>query len=223
VKRKRKPPLEGAAVRKRPSQDRSRKRVDQILAAVRTILERDGHEAVTTSRIAEEAGVPISSIYQYFTNKEEILAYLLNAWLTRVHEVMDRVEEAYYLKADWRAFFDQLGTTMNTDASIQTDSPDQSALVIEAELTRATLRSQRLSKVEQQHRNAIAHRLAGYLKGYGSKLPQQQLIELSLLIYDLGGTFDLHEAHKSPAALERLENYRRIVTTALAGHCLSDA
>ena len=209
-------------MRKRPSQGRSRKRVDQIFAALLAILKRDGHEAVTTSRIAEEAGVPIASIYQYFTDKEEILACLLNAWLARVHEVMDRVEEAYYLKVDWETFFDRLNAAVATDARIQPELPLHSSLVIEAELTRAALQSQRLSKVENQHRSAIAHRLAGYLKGYGSKWPQQRLIELSLLFYDLGVTFDLQEAHKSPAVLKRLDNYRGIVLRALFGESLGD-
>jgi AcrR family transcriptional regulator len=47
-----------------------------MLEATRRILVREGPRALTTTRIAEVAGVSIGSLYQYFADKEEILAAL---------------------------------------------------------------------------------------------------------------------------------------------------
>ncbi len=63
--------------RKMPAQDRSRATVDVILDAAARILVKDGYEAFTTNRVAERAGVSVGSLYQYFPNKESLLAELM--------------------------------------------------------------------------------------------------------------------------------------------------
>jgi AcrR family transcriptional regulator len=50
--------------------------VDAILFAASHILRSEGEGAVTTNRVARAAGVSIGSLYQYFANKEAILAAL---------------------------------------------------------------------------------------------------------------------------------------------------
>jgi AcrR family transcriptional regulator len=59
-----------------PKQQRSQKREQQIMAAAVRVFARDGIALARVSDIAEEAKVPISSIYDYFQTKEE-LAYLV--------------------------------------------------------------------------------------------------------------------------------------------------
>ena len=63
--------------RKSPRQERARATVDAILQATAYILRTRGYEALTTNGIAEKAGVNIASLYQYFPNKEAVLAELL--------------------------------------------------------------------------------------------------------------------------------------------------
>lgn len=60
--------------RKRPKQARSLLLVQAIQEACLRILEQEGPERLTTQRIADVAGVNIASLYQYFPNKEAILA-----------------------------------------------------------------------------------------------------------------------------------------------------
>ena len=62
--------------RKKPSQNRSKATCDAIITAAARILEDHGEVALTTNRIAERAGVSIGSLYQYFSNKNEILVAL---------------------------------------------------------------------------------------------------------------------------------------------------
>ncbi len=62
--------------RKRPTQSRSQATVDAILDAAARILVRDGYGTFTTNRVAALAGVSVGSLYQYFPNKEALLAEL---------------------------------------------------------------------------------------------------------------------------------------------------
>ena len=70
-----------------PRQTRSRERVDRILRATKTLLERDGLQRLTTNHIAREAGVDIASLYQYFSGKEAILYTLAEDWVKQVQAV----------------------------------------------------------------------------------------------------------------------------------------
>lgn len=79
--------------RKLPRQARSRARVERILQAARTLLERDGLQRLTTNRIASEAQVDIASLYQYFSGKEAILYTLAERWIADVHGVYARHQE----------------------------------------------------------------------------------------------------------------------------------
>ncbi len=71
--------------RRRPSQERSRDRVERILDATSALLHDTPVDKITTAAIAEEAGVPIGSVYQYFPNKLAVLAELAR----RVMEEVD--------------------------------------------------------------------------------------------------------------------------------------
>ncbi|WP_122586334.1 TetR/AcrR family transcriptional regulator [Pseudomonas viridiflava] len=62
--------------RKTPAQARSRATVDAIIQATTYILTKVGWDALTTNAIAERAGVNIGSLYQFFPNKEAIIAEL---------------------------------------------------------------------------------------------------------------------------------------------------
>lgn len=59
--------------RRVPTQARSRARVALILdAASRVVVER-GVDELTTTAVAQEAGIPVASIYQYFPDRDAVL------------------------------------------------------------------------------------------------------------------------------------------------------
>jgi AcrR family transcriptional regulator len=72
-----KPPEPSLDARKKPRQPRSRFTVEAIVEAATRILERDGLVALNTNRVAEVAGVSVGSLYQYFPNKDALLAALI--------------------------------------------------------------------------------------------------------------------------------------------------
>lgn len=64
-------------LRKQPRQARAEATIAAIVEAAAQILERDGEEAATTAAIAARAGVSIGSVYQYFEDRDAILAAVI--------------------------------------------------------------------------------------------------------------------------------------------------
>ena len=67
-----------------PRQARAQQTVGVILEAAKRVLIQEGYEAATTNRVAEVAGVSIGSLYQYFPNKEALIASLAEAHLDEI-------------------------------------------------------------------------------------------------------------------------------------------
>jgi AcrR family transcriptional regulator len=65
------------APRKRPRQARSAATLDAIFEATIQVLLADGMRALTTTRVAERAGVSVGTMYQYFPHKQSLI-YALN-------------------------------------------------------------------------------------------------------------------------------------------------
>ena len=78
------------APRKIPRQARARATVEAVLAAAAQVLVRHGYERATTARIAARAGVSIGSLYQYFPNKEALIAALIERHANDIVAVMAR-------------------------------------------------------------------------------------------------------------------------------------
>jgi AcrR family transcriptional regulator len=105
-------------MRRVPQQSRSRRRVESILdAAARAVVER-GVDAVGTRLIAQEAGVPVASLYQYFADKDEILLALVE----RDVEEMDR-RLAERLPASGTTVGELVETTMATFVEVYLERP----------------------------------------------------------------------------------------------------
>ncbi|NAS00164.1 TetR/AcrR family transcriptional regulator [Acinetobacter haemolyticus] len=64
-------------MRKRPQQQRAKMIVESILEGAQKCIAEHGVLQVTTPKISEKSGVSVGSIYQYFENKEQIIAELL--------------------------------------------------------------------------------------------------------------------------------------------------
>ncbi len=75
--------------RKRPRQARALATVDAIFEATVQILVADGPRRLTTTRVAERAGVSVGTMYQYFPHKQALIFALNERYL----EVLaDRIE-----------------------------------------------------------------------------------------------------------------------------------
>jgi AcrR family transcriptional regulator len=77
--------------RKRPQQARAQSTVHAILAATVQVLEREGPEAATTTRIADVAGVSVGTLYQYFSHRDAIFDALQEREFDRAIVLMQDV------------------------------------------------------------------------------------------------------------------------------------
>ena len=74
--------------RKMPKQQRSKDTVDVILAATARVLVKEGFDRASTNRIAEQAGVSIGSLYQYFPSKEALVAALVERHIETMSQTL---------------------------------------------------------------------------------------------------------------------------------------
>lgn len=68
--------------------------MEAILDAAVTVFFRDGLERATTNAIAAEAGISPGSLYQYFSNREEILDAVTDRYLVGLSEIYRRTGDS---------------------------------------------------------------------------------------------------------------------------------
>ncbi len=99
--------------------------VARIMKATEILLQERGHEALTTTAIANAAGLNIATLYKYFPNKYSILVAILkqsrDVWL----KAADRSVTSVLAGSDWRATMEQI---IDFAARRRRDQPGGNAL-----------------------------------------------------------------------------------------------
>lgn len=75
--------------RKAPVQARSNASVEAIHEATIQVLLSQGAERLTTTRVAERAGVSVGTLYQYYPNKQALLFAVLEKHLNKVADAVE--------------------------------------------------------------------------------------------------------------------------------------
>ncbi|WP_084887439.1 TetR/AcrR family transcriptional regulator [Vibrio sp. qd031] len=75
--------------RRRPTQQRSREKVENILSSVKVLIAQDGVVNLKINDIAAHAGVSPSSIYQYFSDKETIIQALALDYMDQIRALLN--------------------------------------------------------------------------------------------------------------------------------------
>lgn len=100
-----------AEARRLPSQKRSRERVERMLAAASGLIAEQGSDALKMRDVAERAGVPIGSLYQFFPDKGAVIRALAERITTEgrvcIAEALTPVRDA----EDFRRAFNGLVDT----------------------------------------------------------------------------------------------------------------
>ncbi len=168
--------------RKRPAQARSVALVEAILEAAAGILETSGLAALTTNEVAERAGVSIGSLYQYFPNKDAILASLI----TRQEIALRAAVERSFAQAMPGDFGSALRIVVGAALDHHQKAP-RLCLILEAEERRlGPLAKAELAGAEEQMTSAFGEFLARFLPGRdhtdGSLARDLELIAQTLMI-----------------------------------------
>ncbi|MFJ3901662.1 TetR/AcrR family transcriptional regulator [Streptomyces sp. NPDC090025] len=111
-------------VRREPRQARSRARAEAILDAADRILSQDGFEALTMRRVAEAAGVPVGSIYQFYPDKSAVVDALGRRYLAGFATTID----ALVRRAVEGELSDLVGTMVDVYAELFRAQPGGMAL-----------------------------------------------------------------------------------------------
>jgi AcrR family transcriptional regulator len=75
--------------RKTPVQARATVTVEAIYEATIQVLLGEGAERLTTTRVAERAGVSVGTLYQYYPNKQSLLFAVLENHMNKVAEAVE--------------------------------------------------------------------------------------------------------------------------------------
>lgn len=154
-----------AVMRREPVQRRSAARVSSILDACAALLDEFDYDDLTTSKIAERAGVPIGSLYQYFPDKRAVVQALtmrnLDAFSVEVErifsgdrapngwrEAVDRVIDAYLQMLDEVPGFGRIRFGDVVDTHLL-DPEDDNDAVIAAKLSQLFAKSYQVPHTEE--------------------------------------------------------------------------
>jgi AcrR family transcriptional regulator len=80
--------------RKAPRQARSQDMVQTLLTAATRVLARESLQGFNTNRVAEVAGVSVGSLYQYFPNKNALVAALIEQAQTELAQAVESAVQA---------------------------------------------------------------------------------------------------------------------------------
>ena len=108
-----------ARLRTSPQQARSQARIDAALDAATRLLEREGADAVTTTRVAAEASMAVGSVYRYFPDREAILDTLWSRYLGDFGVLMDDLGE----RAEAETWDDPVGLVIDAFVAFYRDKP----------------------------------------------------------------------------------------------------
>ncbi|MGE0500894.1 MAG: TetR/AcrR family transcriptional regulator [Rhizobiaceae bacterium] len=73
-----------------PRQPRAVATRNRLLDAVERLVAAEGHEAVTTTRLATEIGVAVGTIYRYFADRDAVLLAAYDATVERIVAACER-------------------------------------------------------------------------------------------------------------------------------------
>lgn len=97
-----------AHLRRTPTQQRSRERVDRILDTAAAIVGAEGIDGLKVSEIARQAGVPLGTVYQFFARKDDIVYALAERFVASFEEVLTGVLTQQDAVPHWRELVDLL-------------------------------------------------------------------------------------------------------------------
>lgn len=191
--------------RKRPRQTRATVTLDAIFEATIQLLLADGLHRLTTTRVAERAGVSVGTMYQYFPHKQSLI-YALNE---RYLEALATRIEATCAAQEGASLAQMVEALIETYWSAKTERAD---------LTRALYRS-----VVEMDNEALVETFASrvdtatiaMLKSAGdAQLGDVEGINLTLVTVIFGTIRNAFERNLEPDAIAKLQ--RQLVRMCMA-------
>ena len=84
-------------------------RRQRILAAARTLIARGGIPALSMRKLAQEAGVSVTTLYNLFGVRDDILSALVHDAIDRIDQILQREAPLDVVRAEGRMIVDRFG------------------------------------------------------------------------------------------------------------------
>lgn len=160
---------------RRPVQARSRKIKIQIMEAAHDVMRQHGVRAITTNAVAAQAGVKVGSIYDYFPNKEAIIAEIYEEKLAAVRTFLEAGCEE--IRRDtWQTQLAEL---------IRETWKYQLSIGLDRTIVDAAYYYEDLFRIAREHAQLFADNYVRLLKRLGSPCSEEELFDLGISLYSL--------------------------------------
>jgi AcrR family transcriptional regulator len=136
----------GMRLRRVPRQARSRQKLARVLDAADRLLATEGVEALTTTKVAAEAGVSVGALYQYLPDRDAIVDALADRYLTRLEGLMDSFAD----RASRETWPDPVALLVDAFADLYRREPGFRALWFGRHLT------ERTREADRRHKHVMA-------------------------------------------------------------------
>lgn len=164
-------------LRKQPVQQRSAKRVEQMLEACAALIDELGYDGVTTTLIAERAGVAVGSLYQFFPDKRAVAQALTKRHLDHFTAEIER-------RLDWDSlehWWDGVDTIIDIYVEMYREVPGFSRVRF------GDIIDLRFLEDGRDNNTVIAEQVAGLLSAK-FKLPTARLFRQITIANDIADT-----------------------------------
>jgi DNA-binding transcriptional regulator YbjK len=174
-----------------------------ILDAALRVIARDGAEALTHRRVAEEAAVPLGSTTYYFASRDEMLREALGHHAAAAMALLDEVEAKHVP----RSVAELVASLV---AMVDHEFEDPSRVLVEYELILRAARDAELARLLHDYNRALVDRLAHSLEALGAPKP----FDIARTLVALIRAFELERLTRPDADLDALR--QRLLTVAHA-------
>jgi AcrR family transcriptional regulator len=196
--------------RRIPTQERSRKRFDAMLDAFAELLVEMGFEAITTHHVAERAGVPVGTLYQFFPNKYALATALSRRYAGTFLQLVDMSLAVPVDEVDYVELFDRL-----LDAVSSILFADETVTTLWA----ITQIVPELRKAREESNAISLHTAQTFLRPYLPHLNEEQLHDIAMTFSRT--TYALMYAACQEAQPERertVREMKRLISAYLASY-----
>ncbi|MGV8875352.1 MAG: TetR/AcrR family transcriptional regulator [Rhodococcus sp. (in: high G+C Gram-positive bacteria)] len=136
------PPAEGTSsylrlLRREPTQQRSIRRVEDILDATAELLRNNDIRSITVRNVADGAGVPTGTVYQFFLDLDAVFQSLALRFIESMPEI---VSVALAVQGPWQVV---IGSVVDEFAAMIRRQPAMRSLWLSGVLDAATLDAER--------------------------------------------------------------------------------
>lgn len=201
-------PANTTNLRRTPVQQRSAARVERMLEACATLIDEVGYDGVTTTLIAERAGVAVGSLYQFFPDKRAVVQALTTRNLDRFMEMIGERLSTTTLEHWWDAVdlvFDAYVTMYREAAGF-------------TQIRFGDVVDLRLMDDQRDNNTVIADRLAGLLADQ-FRMPLVELrLPISVSVEIADGILNLAFRRKLFSEDVMIDEAKRVVRAYLSGH-----